>query len=215
MLATTAVALALATAGPNVDNPYFPLPVGRQWVYREGDQRDVVTVTDRTKLIANGVVARVVTDHVTRKGVPVEITEDYYAQDRKGTVWYLGEDTTEYAHGKPVSMEGSFEAGVDGARAGIIMPAHPRVGMRYRQEFLRGHAEDRAKIVSLNQRVKVPRGRYRHTLMTLETNPLEPDVLEAKFYARGVGVVLAVGISGDLDREELVRLREGARTRPG
>jgi hypothetical protein len=207
MLATTAMALALATAGPNVDNPYFPLPVGRQWVYREGDQRDVVTVTDRTKLIANGVVARVVTDHATRKGVPVEITEDYYAQDGKGTVWYLGEDTTEYEHGKPVSKEGSFEAGVDGAQAGIIMPAHPRVGMRYRQEFFKGHAEDRAKIVSRDERVKVPLRRYRHTLMTLETNPLEPDVLEAKFYARGVGVVLAVGISGDVDREALIRLR--------
>ena len=207
MLATTALALALATAGPNVDNPYFPLPVGRQWVYREGDQRVEVTVTDRTKLIANGVVARVVRDEVTRKGVPVEITDDYYAQDAGGTVWYLGEDTTEYEHGRPVSKEGSFEAGVDGARAGIIMPAKPKVGMRYRQEYYRGHAEDKAKIVSLNERVKVPLRRYRHTLMTLETNPLEPDVLEAKFYARGVGVVLAVGLSGDTDREALIRLR--------
>ena len=208
MLATTALALALATAGPNVDNPYFPLPVGRQWVYREGDQRVEVTVTDRTKLIANGVVARVVRDEVTRKGVPVEITDDYYAQDAGGTVWYLGEDTTEYEHGRPVSKEGSFEAGVDGARAGIIMPAKPKVGMRYRQEYYRGHAEDKAKIVSLNERVKVPLRRYRHTLMTLETNPLEPDVLEAKFYARGVGVVLAVGLSGDTDREALIRLRD-------
>jgi hypothetical protein len=215
MLATTAVALALATAGPNVDNPYFPLPVGRQWVYREGHQRDVVTVTDRTKLIAAGVTARVVSDVVTERGVPVEVTEDYYAQDARGTVWYLGEDTTEYEHGKPVSKEGSFEAGVGGAQAGIAMPAHPRVGMRYRQEHFPGHAEDRAKIVSLRERVKVPLRRYRRTLMTVETNPLEPDVLEVKFYARGVGVVLAVGISGDLDREALVAMRAGARTTRG
>ena len=207
MIATAALTLALATAGPNVDNPYFPLPVGRQWIYREGDQRVEVTVTDRTKLMANGVVARVVRDEVTRKGAPVELTDDYYAQDARGTVWYLGEATTEYEHGKPVSTEGSFEAGVDGARAGIIMPAHPKVGMRYRQEFYKGHAEDKAKIVSLRERVKVPLKRYRKTLMTLETNPLEPDVLEAKFYARGVGVVLAVGLSGDTDREELIRLR--------
>ena len=213
MLATTALALALATAGPNVDNPYFPLPVGRQWVYREGDQRVEVTVTDRTKLIANGVVARVVRDEVTRKGVPVELTDDYYAQDAKGTVWYLGEATTEYENGKPVSTEGSFEAGVDGAQAGIIMPAHPKVGMRYRQEFSKGHAEDRAKIVSLRERVKVPLRRYRKTLMTLETNPLEPDVLEAKFYARGVGVVLAVGMSGDTDREELIAMGRARTTR--
>ena len=215
MLATTVIALALATAGPNVDNPYFPLPVGRQWIYREGSQRVEVTVTDRTKLMANGVVARVVRDEVTRKGVPVELTDDYYAQDARGTVWYVGEATTEYKNGKPASTEGSFEAGVDGAQAGIIMPAHPKVGMRYRQEFFKGHAEDRAKIVSLRERVKVPLKRYRKTLMTIETNPLEPDVLEAKFYARGVGVVLAVGISGDTDREELIGARGRARTTPG
>ena len=93
------------------------------------------------------------------------------------------------------------------------MPAHPKVGMRYRQEFYKGHAEDRAKIVSLRERVKVPLRRYRNTLMTLETNPLEPDVLEAKFYARGVGQVLAVDLSGGEDREVLVRA--GARTTRG
>jgi hypothetical protein len=213
MLATAAIALSLATAGPNVDNPYFPLPVGRSWTYREGAIRDVVTVTDRTKLMANGVVARVVHDESRRHGVPVEITEDYYAQDARGTVWYLGEATTEYENGKPKSTEGSFEAGVDGARAGVIMPAQPKVGMRYRQEFYRGHAEDRAKIVSLRERVKVPLRRYRRTLMTIETSPLEPDTLEVKFYARGVGVVLAVGISGDVDREELVATAGGRTTR--
>ena len=83
----------------------------------------------------------------------------------------------------------------------MAMPAHPKVGMRYRQEYYKGHAEDRAKVVSLRERVKVPLGRYRRTLMTLETNPLEPDVLEAKFYARGVGLVLAVDLSGGGDRE--------------
>ena len=209
MFATLLLGAVLATAGPNVTNPYFPLPPGRHWVYREGRQRDDVTVTNRTKLLANGVVARVVTDDVTLRGRAVELTEDYYAQDAKGNVLYLGESTAEYEHGRVVSREGSFEAGVDGARGGIVMPAHPRVGMRYRQEFYKGHAEDRAKIVSLRERVKVPLRRYRRTLMTLETNPLEPDVLEAKFYARGVGVVLAVGMSGDTDREELLRVTGG------
>ena len=137
--------------------------------------------------MADGVVARVVHDESRERGVPVEITDDYYAQDAKGTVWYMGEATTAYEKGKPASTEGSWEAGVDGARPGVIMPAHPKVGMAYRQEFLKGHAEDHAKIVSLNERVKVPLRRFRHTLMTLETTPLEPDVLEAKFYARGVG----------------------------
>ncbi len=213
MLATTAIALALATAGPNVDNPYFPLPVGRQWVYREGDQRVEVTVTDRTKLIANGVVARVVHDESRERGAPVEVTDDYYAQDAKGTVWYMGEATTAYENGKPASTEGSWEAGVNGAKPGVIMPAHPKVGMRYRQEFFKGHAEDRAKIVSLNEQVRVPLRRYRRTLMTLETNPLEPDTLEVKFYALGVGVVLAAGLSGDVDREELVAMAGGRTTR--
>jgi hypothetical protein len=211
-LATIAVTFAAAGASPadfstTVTNPYFPLPAGRQWVYREGKQRVEVTVTDRTKRMANGVEARVVRDEVTLKGVPVEITDDFYAQDSKGNVWYMGESTTEYEHGKPVSTEGSFEAGVDGATPGIAMPAHPKVGMRYRQELYKGHAEDRAKIVSLRERVKVPLKRYRNTLMTLETNPLEPDVLEAKFYARGVGIVLAVNLSPGGDREELIRLR--------
>jgi hypothetical protein len=213
MFATAAIALALATAGPNVDNPYFPLPVGRHWTYREGHVRDVVTATDRTRLMANGVVARVVHDESRLHGVPVEITDDYYAQDAQGNVWYLGEATTAYEHGKPASTEGSFEAGVDGAQGGIIMPAHPKVGMRYRQEFYKGHAEDRAKIVSLSERVKVPLRRYRHTLMTLETSPLEPDTLEVKFYARGVGPVLAAGLSGDTDREELAAMAGGRTTR--
>jgi hypothetical protein len=213
MLATALLTLALASAGPTIDNPYLPLTVGRQWVYRVGDQRDVVTVTPQTKRIANGIEARVVHDEVTRKGVAVEITDDYYAQDANGNVWYLGEASTAYEHGKPASTEGSFEAGVDGARAGIAMPAHPKVGMRYRQEFYKGHAEDRAKIVSLNERVKVPLKRYRHTLMTLETTPLEPDVLEAKFYARGVGQVLAVDLSGGTERELLIRA--GGRTTRG
>ena len=215
MFTTAILTLALASAGPTITNPYFPLPPGHQWVYREGKQRVEVTVTDRTKLIAGRIDARVVRDEVTLEGVPVEITEDYYAQDARGNVWYLGEDTTEYEHGRPVSTEGSFEAGVDGAQAGIAMPAHPRIGMRYRQEHYKGHAEDRAKIVSLNERVRVPLRRYRHTLMTLETSPLEPDVLAVKFYARGVGQVLAVDLSGGRDREELIRVRAGGRTRPG
>jgi hypothetical protein len=216
MLITALVSAALlSTAGPTITNPYLPMPPGSRMVYREGAQRDVVTVTHATRRMANGVEARVVHDVVTERGRAVEITDDYYAQDASGNVWYLGEATAEYEHGKVVSREGSFEAGVDGARAGIIMPAHPRVGMRYRQEQYKGHAEDRAKIVSLDERVRVPLRRYRHTMMTLETSPLEPDVLEAKFYARGVGVVLAVDLSGGTDRERLVKVTGGGRTRRG
>jgi hypothetical protein len=197
-----------------IDNPYWPMRPGSRWVYRETDsegarQRVVVTVTRRTKLIANGVRARVVHDVVREDGELVEVTDDWYAQDRRGRIWYLGEDTTEYENGRPVSKEGSFEAGVDGAQAGIIMFARPRVGMRYRQEFYEGHAEDRARIMSLRERAEVPFGFFRPVLMIREENPLEPRVLEYKFYARGVGPVLAVSVSGGSDREELVRFRRG------
>jgi hypothetical protein len=195
-----------------ITNPWWPMRPGTRWVYRETDpdgtrQRVVVTVTKRTKLIANGVSARVVRDVVTEKGEFVEVTEDWYAQDRRGNVWYLGEATTEYEHGKPVSTSGSFEAGVDGAQAGVIMPAHPRPGLRYRQEYYRGQAEDRAQVMGLREQAEVPFGHFRPALMTKELNPLEPKVLEFKFYARGIGPVLAVSVSGDADREELVSFK--------
>jgi hypothetical protein len=197
-----------------IDNPYWPMKPGSRWVYRETDsegarQRVVVTVTRRTRLIANGVRARVVHDVVREGGQLVEVTDDWYAQDKGGNIWYLGEDTTEYENGKPVSKEGSFEAGVDGAQPGVIMPARPRVGMRYRQEYYKGHAEDRARIMSLRERAGVPFGFYGRTLMTRDENPLKPRVLEYKFYARGVGPVLAISVSGGSDREELIRFRRG------
>ena len=137
--------------------------------------------------------------------MPVEDTFDWYAQDRAGNVWYLGEQTREFENGRVVSTEGSFEAGVDGAQAGIAMPARPRVGCRYRQEDYAGHAEDRGGVFSLREQVTVPTGHYTDVVMTRETNPLEPRVLEYKFYARGVGQVLAVDISGGDGREELIR----------
>jgi hypothetical protein len=197
-----------------ITNPYWPMRPGSRWVYRETDsegarQRVVVTVTRKTKLIANGITARVVHDAVTEAGKPVEITDDWYAQDRAGNIWYLGEATTEYENGRPVSTHGSFEAGVDGAQPGVIMPAHPRRGQRYREEHYPGQAEDRASIVSLREQAEVPAGHYRPALMTRNVNPLEPKVLEFKFYARGVGPVLAVGVSGGSDREELVRYHRG------
>ena len=199
-----------------ITNPWWPMRPGSRWVYRETApdgtvQRVVVTVLGRTKRIANGVTARVVRDVVTEEGKPVEVTDDWYAQDRCGNIWYLGEATTEYENGKPVSTKGSFEAGVDGAQAGVIMAANPGPGMRYRQEYYAGQAEDRAEVVSLTEQVEVPYGHFRRgrVLMTRDLNPLEPKVLEYKFYARGIGMVLAVGVSGGADREELVRYIQG------
>jgi hypothetical protein len=204
MLALVAASLLALAPGPHIDNPYWPMTPGTRWVYREGHQRDVVRVTHRTKRVASGVLARVVHDQATERGRLVEDTFDYYAQDRAGNVLYLGEATTEFENGKPVSHAGSWEAGVDGARAGIVMLAHPRVGRRYREERYPGHALDAAKVLSRNEQVDVPAGHFSHLLMTKNFNPLEPRALEYKFYARGVGPVLALGVSGDVDREELL-----------
>ena len=139
----------------------------------------------------------------------VEDTFDYYAQDRKGNVWYQGEDTTEFENGKPISKKGSWEAGVDGAKAGIVMLAHPRVGRRYGEEHYPGHAEDRAQVVSRREQAEVPYGHFTRVLFTKNFNPLEPKALEYKFYARGIGPVLEVGVSGDNDRADLLRYRKG------
>jgi hypothetical protein len=197
-----------------IDNPYWPMQPGSRWIYRETNaegakRRVVVTVTPKTKKIANGIEARVVRDVVTEGGRPVEVTDDWYAQDSKGNVWYLGEDTTEYRNGKPNSTAGSFEAGVDGAQPGVVVPAGPKAGMTYRQEYYAGEAEDRAEVVSLDQQAEVPAGHFDPVLMTRDSTPLEPKVLEFKFYARGVGPVLAVGVSGGSDREDLVRYTRG------
>jgi ketosteroid isomerase-like protein len=197
-----------------IDNPYFPAQPGAKWVYRETDsegtvQRVVVEVTDRTKRIANGVEARVVRDTVTEDGEPVEVTDDWYAQDRDGNVWYLGEATTEYENGKPKTTAGSFEAGRDGAQAGVIMPAEPRPGLAYRQEYYAGEAEDKAEVIRTDDQAEVPFGHFTGVLTTRDVNPLEPKVLEYKFYARGVGAVLAVSVSGGSDREELISFTKG------
>jgi hypothetical protein len=197
-----------------IDNRYWPMKPGSRWVYRElhGDgtlERVVVSVTNKTKRIANGVTARVVRDMVSENGVPTEITDDWYAQDEDGNVWYMGEATTEYENGKPVTTAGSFEAGVDGAQPGIIMPADPRPGLSYRQEYYKGEAEDEGSIVSLEEQAEVPFGHFDPVLMTRDTNPLEPKVLEFKFYARGIGPVLAVSVSGGSDREELLSYQAG------
>jgi hypothetical protein len=198
-----------------IDSPYWPMTPGSRWVYRETDasgaqQKVVVEVTNKTKAIANGVEARVVSDTVTQGGTPVEVTEDWYAQDSAGNVWYLGEDTAEYENGKVVTRAGSFEAGVDGAQPGVIVPADPQVGMQYRQEYYAGEAEDEGEVVSLGQQVAVPFGRFTQTLMTRDTNPLEPKVNELKLYARDVGPVLTldIGTVGG-GREELVSYTAG------
>jgi hypothetical protein len=197
-----------------IDNPWWPMKPGTRWIYRETDQeggeaRVVVTVTDRTYEISNGIEARVVRDVVSEGGEPVEKTDDWYAQDADGNVWYLGEDTAEFENGEVTTRAGSFEHGVDGAQAGIIMPADPEPGLAYRQEYYAGEAEDEAEVLSLDEKVQVEAGYYPRTLMTKDLVPTEPKVSEHKFYAEGVGPVLTLDTSGGAGREELVSFRKG------
>ena len=197
-----------------IDNPYWPMSPGSRWVYRETDseganQKVVVTVTDETKMIANGIEARVVHDVVTEDGEFVEVTDDWYAQDAEGNIWYLGEATQEFENGKPGTTEGSFEAGVDGAEPGIALPADPEAGMSYRQEYYAGEAEDEGLVIGTDKQAEVAFGHFNGVLMTQDTNPLEPKILEFKFYARDVGPVLAITASGGSDREELLSYEPG------
>jgi hypothetical protein len=191
-----------------IDNPWMPLRTGSRWVYRETDgegnvQQVEVTVLDETRAVM-GIEARVVHDLVTEDGKPVEDTYDWYAQDSDGNVWYFGEDTKEFEDGKVSSTAGSWEAGVDGAQPGMLVPAEPSIGMTYRQEYYEGEAEDASQVLSLEEKVEVPHGRFDGVLMTKDFTPLQPEILEHKFYARGVGLVLALAISGGSDREALL-----------
>jgi hypothetical protein len=195
----------------NIDNPQWPMTVGSRWVYRVLDtsdgsvKRDVIEVTKRTKMIADGIRARVVSDIVTEDGEPVEVTKDWYAQDKKGNVWYFGEDTVEYVNGHPVD-NGSWEAGVDGAMPGVALPAKPKVGLSYREEYSKGVAEDQSRVLALDEQAQVPAGHFKPVLMTEDFSPIEPDVSELKFYAKGSGqAVLGVDVSGGSDIEQLVK----------
>ena len=191
-----------------IDNPYWPMPVGRRWQVHvtnpQGESlQETITVTNQTKQIADGVTARVVRDIVYDHGKPTEITDDWYAQDKDGNVWYFGEDTATIENGKR-DTSGSFEAGSNGADAGIAMAAHPTVGLTYREEYYKGHAEDRTKVLALDQQVEAPAGHFTGAILTDDYSPLEPTVSEYKLYARGVGPVVAVSVSGEAEREDLV-----------
>ncbi|MGH8828922.1 MAG: hypothetical protein ACRDVZ_15245 [Jiangellaceae bacterium] len=198
-----------------IDNPYWPMSPGTRWTYRETDgegnvQEVVVVVTDQTKETAIGVTARVVRDTVTVDGEIIEDTVDWYAQDQQGNIWYLGEDTAEFEDGEIASREGSFEAGVDGALPGIIIPADPQPGMQYRQEYFEGEAEDNGAVLSIAEMAEVPFGQFTEALLTKDTNALEPDVLEYKLYAKDVGPVLTLSVSGGAGREELLNVDQVA-----
>jgi hypothetical protein len=195
----------------DIDHPYLPLAVGSRWVYEsvggeETERVEVVVTEDRHDVM--GISAVVVRDTVSVDGEVVEDTFDWFAQDRLGNVWYLGEDSREIEGGEVVSTEGSWEAGLDGALPGIVMLAEPAVGMAYRQEYLACEAEDMAEVAAVGEAVAVPAGSYTDVLVTHDWTPLEPDVVEEKSYAPGIGLVRERKLTGDA--EELVLVEHTA-----
>ena len=207
----SAPAVRMAQFDQPQQNPYFPLRPGTVSRYRgseDGERfRETVTVTARTKTIL-GVRTTVVRDILRRAdGSLAEKTFDWYAADNDGNVWYFGEDTATYVDGHLESREGSWQAGVHGAVPGTIMPADPRPTDAYRQEFLRGHAEDQAWIVQRHTHVTVPLGTFDDVVRSFEWTRLEPRVMSIKLYAPGLGIVKEQDMAGGNERFVLVSVR--------
>ena len=193
-----------------ISNRYLPLTVGTTWTYKgklDGKSAtDVFAVTDQTKQI-EGVTTTVIHDQVFQGGDLVEDTFDWFAQDVNGNVWYLGEDTKELDHGTVVSTEGSWEAGVHGANAGIFMPANPQVGDLFKQEDAKNVAEDCTRIVALDAFVKTPYVTSNDALKTEEFSLLEPGVLDNKYYVKDIGLVAERTVQGGDDTLNLVSVK--------
>lgn len=195
-----------------IDNEYLPYLPGATWVYEgvseDGLETIEVTVLDERREVM-GIDAVVVRDTVTVDGELVEDTHDWFTQDDEGNVWYLGEETAEYEDGEVVSTEGSWEAGVDGALPGIVMQADPEPGTAYRQEYDEGEAEDVARVESTGESVTVAGREYTNVVVIREWNPFEPEVIEDKSYAPGVGTILEEQVAGGDERVELVEHTPG------
>src|SRR4029077_18186779 len=193
-----------------IDNPYYPLPVGRTLIYRgvrDGQtQTDRVHVTSGTKVL-EGITATAVSDVARHNGKLLEKTTDWFAQDKQGNVWYLGEDTAAYLPNGQIDRSGSWQAGGHDGGRGIIMLAHPQIPDAYRQEFLRGQAEDTAWIVNKGGSVRVPFGVVHHILTSLEFTRLEPGVIDQEIYAPGIGIVRELSQKGPLEVARLVSVR--------
>ncbi len=218
VIGSTGIAASASASAPSpsnfvrrVDNPWFPLVPGTTFVYRgvkDGKvARDVFTVTPATKTI-QGVRCTGVRDRLYLAGRLEERTTDWYAQDRRGNVWYFGEATAELDRaGHVTSTEGTWQAGRDGAQAGIYITARPTVGQSHRQEYYKGHAEDHFSVLSLRAPVSVPYVSAHRALLTKEWTPLEPGTVDHKYYVRGIGEVKEVTVKGPTERAELVSLR--------
>jgi hypothetical protein len=218
-LGATAVARGSQTASTSnpggfsarVDNPWFPLEPGTTYRYtgiKEGQpSREVVVVTHQTRTI-EGAPCIAVDDRLYVRGKLFERTTDWYTQDRQGNVWYFGERTAELDRsGRVTSTEGTWLAGVNGAKPGIYMPAHPRVGQTGRQEYYKGHAEDHFRVAAVLHTVTPGAA---NAVLTEEWTPLEPGALDTKLYVRGIGTVTELAVKGGKERNQLVSVTRGA-----
>jgi hypothetical protein len=180
-----------------ITHPYLPWKPGAKWVYagtKDGQpERVEVVVENKTKTVL-GVKCVVVSDIVTVNSTLAEKTTDWYAQDKAGNVWYFGEDTAEYQNGVVTTTQGTWEAGVDNAKPGIVLHAHPVVGRSYRQEYRPGVAEDKARVLTLTGTEKVPAGTFKNVIETRDINPLDPSKIENKWFAKGIGTIRVLRI---------------------
>ncbi len=194
----------------SITNEYLPFTPGKVYTYEgqtdEGKETIVVTVTNDKKTIL-GIECIVVHDVVSLEGNIIEDTYDWYAQDIYGNVWYLGEDSKEVENGVVVGTGGSWETGVDRAQAGIVMPAVPILGIPYRQEYYFSEAEDWGKVIETGLEVTIGYGTFTDCIKTEEWTPLEPDVLENKYYAPGIGVIKEVAVKGESEVVELISIQ--------
>lgn len=194
----------------SITNTYLPFIPGKVYTYEgqtdEGKETTVVTVTSDKKTIL-GIDCIVVHDVVSLEGNIIEDTYDWYAQDINGNIWYLGEDSKEIENGVVVGTEGSWEAGVDGAQAGIVMPAVPLLGIPYRQEYYFNEAEDWGKVIETGLSLTINYGTFTDCIKTEEWTPLEPEILENKYYAPGIGVIKEVTIRGGIENVELINIQ--------
>lgn len=189
-----------------ISNPFFPLTVGSSFTYigqtSKGTERSVLEVLAETKTVM-GIICTVIRDRVYLNDKLIEDTRDWYAQDKDGNVWYFGEIVDNYVDGVLDNHYGSWEAGVDGAEPGVIMLGNPVVGLKYRQEHYLGQAEDHGEIVGKNESITVAAGAFTGCLKIKETNPLDKNFLEYKYYAQGVGLVKVEKIDTPVETEEL------------
>ncbi len=194
-----------------VNNPYYTLTPGTTYTYqgktKEGTEKIITVVTNKTKKIM-GVTNVEVWDRVWLDGSLIEETYDWYAQDKEGTVWYFGEDSKEYENGKVISTKGSWEAGVNGAKPGIIMEADPKVRDTYRQEYYQGEAEDMADVASLGDTVTIPFGTFTKCLKTRDWSKIDPKLNEYKYYCPDAGnLALEVAIDSG-EKVELINVEK-------